>query len=576
MTVNETKEENEGSFAGPPIDKNRTSEDKNLSDATPSLKEVTTPKKEEYEDKSIKLVYPTNHLRGFEELRKATRLHGKEYILILKAIWYGLLSCRNSKVKLKLNQVETDGRIHLLIPLKSGKGKKELKRVIKAVMGGIGKAVDEPTSLHPEQLVGKTIKKNRRGETEYENIEGYFSRDYLIIDEGRTLLTSNDLIYTESRRYLRLALDPYPHNKITKRPVDIPFGEELEYTPYMGCSIFTQPYYFEEDFATGGDLRRFIVPYVNMSGIDRTEAYKNRILEINDSDDSLNNFILFLKSIESPDCYRITTEGKIVFLKVFDALVKRGFSYSTKIRNFVDLFDFTIQDLLLKMSYVQALQVGSDEITDNHISLAFIDLFEFLEHLYLFVEAKIHGRIDYDEEWNGATDKDKELLVWLHDKGASSLENSTVSIGEYEEKIQEVFEVQLRQSINIKRKHERNNWIKSKKGAHKSWVWLGFTPHSRPARGEMQTEDFEKFYLERIKNLPNCITLDAPLENPQVSKNYNPDHEEESEGLTEDKNQWPDKDIEIAVYQFHDEEAMAILEQRILEIEKRKNKDEGG
>lgn len=44
MIVNEIKEENEGSFAGPPIDKNRTSRDKNLSDTTPSLREVTTPK----------------------------------------------------------------------------------------------------------------------------------------------------------------------------------------------------------------------------------------------------------------------------------------------------------------------------------------------------------------------------------------------------------------------------------------------------------------------------------------------------------------------------------------------------
>ena len=194
--------------------------------------------------------------------------------------------------------METDGRIHLLIPLKSGKGKKELKRVVKEVIGGIGRAVDEPTSLHPEQLVGKTVRRQKKGQVEYENIEGYFSRDYLIIDEGRTLLTSNDILYTESRRYLRLALDPYPHNTITKRPVDIPFGEELEYTPYFGCCIYTQPYFFDEEFATDGDLRRFVVPYVNMSGIDRSKAYKSRVLEINDSEDSLNKFIRFINSLE--------------------------------------------------------------------------------------------------------------------------------------------------------------------------------------------------------------------------------------------------------------------------------------
>ncbi len=543
--------EKEGDFGQAPTGKGRILKDKYLSDITPSLQEVTTPKKEEDENKSIKLVYPTNHLKGFEELKKATRLHGEEYTLPLKAVWYGLLSIKNKDVELKLNQVVTDGRIHLLIPLKSGKGKKELKRVIKEILESMGKLVDEPTSIHPERLVGKTIKHTKKGEIVYENIPGDFNGDYLIFDEGRTLLTSNELLYTESRKYLRLALDPYPHNKITKRAVDINHENALEYTPYMGCCIFTQPHYFEEDFATDGDLRRFIVPYVNMSGIDRTEAYKSRVLEINSSDDSVNSFIQFMKSLKPADEYKITTDGKVEFLNVFDILVKRGFSYSKKVRNFVDLYDFTIQDILLKMSYVQALQDGVEVITDQHVSWAFIDLFEFLEHLYLFVEYKIMGGIDYDEEWNGATDKDKELLSWLHDKGASSRENSTVSIGNYEEKIQEVFQVKERQAINIKQKHERNNWIKSKKGSHESWVWLGFSPNPRPARGVMQTESYRKFYLEKIKNLPNFITPLTPLED-----------------LPEDKNKWTIEELTAAAYQGQDEEAQSILEQRLLEKEK--------
>ena len=113
----------------------------NLSDL-PLMTEATIPEKIEPEKiQKLDLKYPTKHLNGFNELRTATRLHGNEYILIIKALWYGILSCLSSKIKLKLNQLETDGRMHLLIPVISGKGKGELKRVIKSAFKALGKTV---------------------------------------------------------------------------------------------------------------------------------------------------------------------------------------------------------------------------------------------------------------------------------------------------------------------------------------------------------------------------------------------------------------------------------------------------
>ena len=46
-------------------------------------------------------------------------------------------------------------------------------------------------------------------------------------------------------------------------------------------------------------------------------------------------------------------------------------------------------------------------------------------------------------------------------------------------RFEKVFQVEKRQAINIKQKHEKNKWIKSKKGAHDSVVWLGFKPDVR-------------------------------------------------------------------------------------------------
>ena len=527
------------------------------------------PKKlENNEPEEIRLNYPTNHLKGFDELRKSTRLQGKEYILILKSLWYSLLSCKNKGVVLRLNNLVTDGRIHLLIPLKSGKGKKELKRVIKKVGEGLNRTVVEPTSLHPEQLVGKTSTNRVKGQVEYIPNIGYFGDDYIVIDEGKTLLTSNEINFSESRRYLRLGLDPYPDNIITKKPVDIPRGEGLEYTPYFNCCIFTQPYYFEAEFATDGDLRRFILPYINMSGIDRTEAYKSRVLEVNqDNNEPILTFTEFLRSLPDSREYKISSEAKTELIEDHLILVRRGFSYSTKTRNFMDLYDFTIQDLLLKMSHIQALQEGINTITRDHVARAFIDLVEFTEHLYQFIENKIMGSLDYGETWNGATDKDKELLRFLYDVGATSREESTVSIIAYENKIQEVFEVEKRQSINIKRKHERNGWIKSKKGKHDSLVWLEFEPDVRPARDAMQPTNLKKFYLDKIKNyVPDCMlpltpledkSVDAPIDEVQPSSIYKETQKIDYESM-------PYEEIQNRAKFQDDHDAQAELDRRLL------------
>lgn len=495
-----------------PTNSNRTSNLKNVPDNPPSITKATTPtfdslNIEKFIEKiqRIKLQYPTNHLKGFTELHKATRLIGDDYKVIIKAVWYNIMSCKISRVSLQLNQIHTDGRIHLLIPLKSGKGKKELKRVIKNLLQSMNKTVEEPTSIHPEQLVGKTIRIKNRKSVDYENIPGFFSRDYIIIDEGKTLLTSNELIYSESRRYLRLALDPYPDNTITKRAVDIPFGHELEYTPHMGCSIFTQPYYFKEDFATDGDLRRFIVPYVNMSGVDRTKAYRHRVEDNSISEDYLKLFKVFLSSLDDYGSFELTEEAEAEFLNASLILINRGFNYSVKVANFVDIYDFTIQDILLKMSAVQALQDDKNIITKKHVCLAFIDLAEFLEHLYHFVHTKIHGMLDYGEAWRGAEGNDQELLNWLYIQGATSQETTTISINDYVNKIQEVCNVKERQAKNIKKRHKKNGWIKSKKEAHGSELWIGFDP-VRNARGVMQLPghekkipDFEEYYHKTIK-----------------------------------------------------------------------------
>lgn len=381
-----------------------------LVNGLPDIKEATLPdKKVSKEYFKLDLKYPTKHLKGFNDFSIATRLQGGEYTLIEKAVWYAIHSCLTPEVILKLNGVKTDGRIHMLIPLMSGCGKGELKRVLKYILEAFGKIVSEPTSLHPEQLVGKTVRRQNKGDVTYEQLRGYLSQDYLIVDEAKDLLTSNDPIYSESRRYLRMAQDTYP-NDITKKTVDIPFENQLKYATYVGTCLFTQPYALDERFATDGDLRRYIMVYVNMAGIDRTSAYHSNVLDYIDSDTALLNFIKYLKSLTQHKTFQLSDDAIPYFDDLSTLLINRGFSYSEKIRNFTQINAYTIQNRLLEMCAVQAMQSGTNIIKKDHVSLAFVDLLEFYEHTYDFITNKIRGMMDYGEGWGDQLVKIDRLL----------------------------------------------------------------------------------------------------------------------------------------------------------------------
>ena len=112
----------------------------------------------------IHLEYPTRHLNHFDDLETASDLFGDEYKVIFKALWYQLMSFRIRDSDLKMGRNKADGRINALYPLKAGHGKGELKRIIKEFIKRFDKVYAEPTSLHAEQLVGKTIKAKNREE----------------------------------------------------------------------------------------------------------------------------------------------------------------------------------------------------------------------------------------------------------------------------------------------------------------------------------------------------------------------------------------------------------------------------
>ena len=498
--------EKEGDFGQTPnTSKNRTPKDKNLSDDTPSLQEVTTPIKEQLTHKTVKLSYPTQHLIGFEELAAATALFGSEYTLIFKALWYNLLSYRIRTSKISVGRMKPDGRLSMLYIVNSGRGKGELKRVQKDYINYFNGKCREPTSLHAEQLVGKSVYNKK--EKKHEERRGYLRADFLIIDEAFNLLSSKELHYSEARKYIRTALDPYPLNVVSKQLTELGEDHVLEYTPECPINLFVQPLRFENDILVlEGDIRRFIPVYVFMGDNDKTDALKRRVFDSFNDEDSIQDFCNYVNKLMVFESFNMDSSAKTRFAELSIYMTEHGESYSPKIANFIEMVAFTLQNKLLKFAAIQAFQHGRNVIEVIDVEIAYVDLFEILEHAYGFVEYKIPGSLDYGDGWQGARSKDQEALKWLYEKGATSEEESNVSIQEYEDKLSEIFNIKDRQARKYKNKHETKGWVKTRKAPNISKIWLGFRPNpsdplpALPAIGAPYQE--YKKLVKKIKELP--------------------------------------------------------------------------
>ena len=164
------------------------------------------------------------------------------------------------------------------------------------------------------------------------------------------MLSSNELHYSEARKYIRTALDRYPGNTIHKETTEIGDAAPLEYDPICPISIFLQPKTFDNDILVlEGDIRRVICPYVNMTGIDKSESYKRNIFDESNDEEALDVFCDYVKGIKSFDSFRATTEAKVKFAELFFDLVNYGVNFNDKIRNFIDIIGYTLQTHLIKV-----------------------------------------------------------------------------------------------------------------------------------------------------------------------------------------------------------------------------------
>ena len=426
------------------------------------------------------LPFKTEHLPGFKFVERGLRLQGEEYEPIRKMCWYQAHSMVMQRQKAELGDVITDCRIHLANPMPSGSGKKNVITFLEKVARNRGREVAKPTSLHPEQLIGKTIRRGKK-DPNFEEIKGHLADDLVLVDEAIDLFKSSKEKISQTRSYMNEALDYYGQNQITKRMTDIPKEHRLTYQPHCNMTIFMQPFQVDEEFALQGTLRRYLIPYSDFDPDIQIDGYKKRIqggrdmqieTALSELEDQLQRVQSNRESLSS-NYVQVEDSAVETFAELHRQLVFQGFAHSDKGKNFTRITDYQLQDHLLKFSAIQAIVNGHAQITSEDIEKAYIDLADLLACMLEYIYKKIIGTMDYNNDWKGARKEDRKCLKWLKQQNATSKNKSSITISEYKAKVKEICDIGKRQARRKVQDQSDNGWISKKQiGQHDSRVWL--------------------------------------------------------------------------------------------------------
>ena len=465
--------------------------------------------KEQAENPYNNLFYETKHLPHFETFDSLIGLYGKQYLGIKKARWYQLLGGILQK-KIRLGKTETDTRMQVMYPLPTEAGKNALIYSIKQIIkSGIRKNEDtlfkfsEPISYSPESLVGKYVEReipnpdceDKKRKTIKQRIEnkGHFNSDFLELDECSKLIIGTEKEETQAREYFSKSENSMGYNEVEKRLVDDLETEVVHYFPTNTNSFYFQPHEkLPENIMTQGFMRRKIIPIGNIKNflIEVSEKLLDYKLEAREENKQalIDAMVDYVEKVRESQVI-LGKNQDFVFTEEAKELIKKysmiildcqGAGHSIKISNFCKLNKNTTIEYLIKMSCILAGAYNSTIVNEQFVSLAFMDLTEFMQNTYDFIYYNVKGTFDYGTSFRGAKYYDIKILKFLHEKEAHSFETSNITIADFLKKIQEVYPNDIGEEMahkHYRRMKNEENWIdSSQKGSHDSRVWLKFNP----------------------------------------------------------------------------------------------------
>lgn len=489
----------------------------------PDLVQLFADLKEFDDSKIIKrsdLIFPTEHLPIYLNVEKLTQIYGNEYKHLKKMLCYHITSGAIPKAMLCVQngQIEIDLRSFLALVYPSGGAKGNVFNFSKKLGKDTNRKVIPLMSFHEEQLVGKILKrteefqyvddkgkKKTKKRDKYIANAGHFISDELLFDESKYILLDRDK--EASRNYLLKGMDKYGQNEIYKRMtenLDNP-DEILSYYPHFNAIFGTQPFNFhEEKIALNGFLKRVVCDYLH--DLKRNDdLFDDRLKDkssLNKHNDELVQYLLSVNNLASIE-WTFSTDYDDKFKELFRALRYAGLNNTSKKRNYTILIEWTLQDRLLRKSCLYALmKTQKSHVTAEHLELAFIDVLEDFIIELEFVNDKIYGNLDYGNVWGTSDKKEESVLKYLYQYGATSEQESTITIKELQQEIRTIYKVGEEQAKKLYYKLINKDLIKSQQvGSHGSKVWLIALPLVEGSKGGKGSNAVEskKVYLDLIK-----------------------------------------------------------------------------
>ncbi len=401
------------------------------------------------------------------------KLHGDSYRPLKKAIFYSTLAHRVRKSIINIIDQKADLRIPVMMCLPSGYGKKEFKMYIKENTPSELNRLQNycgPTSIHSEQLVGKTEKRiiPRTGEIKYEPVYGFLGSTFFVIDEAVQFLVDGK--YEDARGYVRIALDPIGENTVMKRLTGITPEHAVQFEPDCSIVLFLQPVgtkgsdQLPHELLSEGLLRRFLVPYTHFTDKERSEAYalSEKPVDVKEANQLWRNAVENIDSLATDQT--VDWDINDVIHELFtknNELLEIGKKRGGQCAEFCNMGMFDFLKHLGRMSCVQAGINKRKKVILDDVEIAFIDLKEIWNlHLNFIAEMIKESPGIWREQ------KLMECLKILVDAGCMDESSSNMSIKKFQETIED-------KNGNIYRQLKVKGLVEGKqKGKDDSRIWL--------------------------------------------------------------------------------------------------------
>lgn len=503
---------------------------------------IEIPKKIKKENPFKNLHYAVEHLQYFHEFNSLTGLYGRHYLPILKARYYQLLGAIIQK-PLRIGKLYTDTRIHVAYPLPTEAGKNELIYSIKELINsGIEKengktfTMSEPTSFHPESLIGKYIEvtdeirnestgRMKKIKKRVEN-RGHLNNDLLDFDECTDLITGTKPEHKQAREILSKAENPIGRNEVQKRLTEDLPEHIVKYNPQCTNSYYFQPFKkIPEQAFLQGFLRRKLIPVGNIQPFlnfaDAT-SYNDKLTDLGFSRENykrtLIDFLERVRAFSNQDLDIVFSDDANELIHNYSLfLSEQARIHSEKISNFSKISKYTTLSHLVKMSAIISMSYGKQVVDKDCVCLAYMDLVEIFQNTLDFIYERTFGDFSYGTSWGGADYKQKQCLNYLFSHNATSKENSQVSISDFITIVKEIYEKGDSTARQKYLKMKQMGLVDSEQiGQTESKVWLKFNPiqHKEWVEGDKGYKGYNTYNMvfQGLKSILQNIKPLKPLQ----------------------------------------------------------------